>query len=1150
MDPGTRVGNLEVIGVIGRGAFGVVYEARDVLLDRVVALKVLPLQSAEADDAERRRALSEARLTGRVSSPHVVTLFGVHTLGEKALAFEMELVRGGSLERRLNEEPPLAHSEAQRIVQHVAHGLHAVHEAGIIHGDVKPGNVLLDESGTAKLADFGLGRPLPDSAMSSTGQVPAGTPGYMAPEVVMGGGPTLASDVWSLGVLMFRVLAGRPPFGFTNAYELFAAIQNADPAQLPAHVPVRLAKLILQCLSKDPVQRPGDLLAIVRAAEEPPRLMAPVAPAPAGARLPAASPLFGRKNERARLLSLLDEACGGGGRAALLAGEAGIGKTTLAHSLADDAQARHCQWVEIAISPLYGLLRPLLDGLRLERSGTSSREPVESRDQMLWSIEHLLEEMTGRAPLVLVIEDAHQAEVEDLRLLAGLAFRLRTTRTLLLVTYRLRGRGEGSSGGADAGGYRELVGREAFEAIALGGLPAESLLELLEHVGGAPVNHEVSREILHSADGNAFFAAEMLRSLLESGAIAVRDHELAPARGWSGRRLPRRVRDLVTRRFAPLTDDQRDLLDVAAVDGYAFDGDAVAAVLDRPLLDVLRALQRLYRDHSLIAPQRTGYTFAHPLVQEVIYDEAAPVLRRTIHRSLAEHLEKRKGKNRVDPERIGTHWERAGEIERAAPFLLEASTAAYERMEIGRVQDLCRRAGWTPERFSAESVPQHPEAALHFAVCLADGGHYDEAARAFDAIREAARAAGDRELELRAVCKRAKSLYHARGVKALPVEQLQEAARELASPQERGLASYCLALEARSRGDIPRTRELLDEADREYTESAWDAGRSDVLDLRATLASLEGDLEEATRLYAEAARLAERAGRRVNAAISVVNSALAAFQRGDFEGIEPRLYHAIAVFDLEGCTPAAHARLVLSHVLLALGRTNESHELVRQARRRSEETGFTVGEIYAGIAEAQLSLMAGDVNAADAALRQALERADATGFQPARLYSLPIRLELLCLRGQGEAAREAFEQRLDDLRKTPPLIRSETLAGVAEVVLFGLDPRPFTAPHLLDDVNETTLRIVVAAQAWCWPEGGADELEAAAAALLGSGIGQRRETRRLVGHRLRAEALRRRGDYDGARAEGTVALERSRALGHAGHAAAADAWLSGLPEFF
>jgi serine/threonine-protein kinase len=233
-----------------------VVEAYDAVLQRDVAVKFL---RAEAGDTEgRARFLREVRAAASLSHPNVVR---VYDAGEEAgrLFLVTELVRGPSIAAVLKRRGPLTFRQAVLVTDRMLGALAAAHDQGLVHRDVKPSNILIaDDDRTVKLTDFGLAKSLQDAASAVTrpGQV-VGTPMYLAPERSEGRDATPASDLYSLGIVLFEMLVGRPPFKARNLLELAVAHQQAPvPPINRRDVPEALETLMLTALARDPAARP------------------------------------------------------------------------------------------------------------------------------------------------------------------------------------------------------------------------------------------------------------------------------------------------------------------------------------------------------------------------------------------------------------------------------------------------------------------------------------------------------------------------------------------------------------------------------------------------------------------------------------------------------------------------------------------------------------------------------------------------------------------------------------------------------------------------------------------------------------------------------------------------------------------------------
>ncbi|MCE9567603.1 MAG: serine/threonine protein kinase, partial [Planctomycetes bacterium] len=257
------VAGYEVEGELGRGGMGVVYKARQTSLNRVVALKML-LGAGEGTAVAR--FLAEAEAVAAIRHPHVVQVFDFGQSPDGPY-MALEYLPGGTLADRLKGGQRLESRIAAEMFEKVARGLQAAHSQGIIHRDIKPGNVLFDESNEPKVADFGLAKRA-DSDLTRTGAV-MGTPAYMAPEQADGHtrevGPT--ADVWAVGVMLYEALTGQRPFVAARTDELLVKVLMSDPDPLRSRtgsVPRDLDTICLKCLEKEPTRRYQSALALAQ----------------------------------------------------------------------------------------------------------------------------------------------------------------------------------------------------------------------------------------------------------------------------------------------------------------------------------------------------------------------------------------------------------------------------------------------------------------------------------------------------------------------------------------------------------------------------------------------------------------------------------------------------------------------------------------------------------------------------------------------------------------------------------------------------------------------------------------------------------------------------------------------------------------------
>jgi eukaryotic-like serine/threonine-protein kinase len=256
-------GRYRTEALLATGGMGEVWAARDLLLDRAVAVKLLG-RALAGDSRAAERLRREARAAGRLDHPNIARVLdlGEHD-GRPYLV--MELLDGESLAARIDRTGQLPPAEAAGIVAAVADALEAAHQAGVVHRDVKPGNVFLTSSGEVKVLDFGIAWCVNDAALT-TGEL-LGTAAYLAPERVLGHRATPAADIYALGVVLYELLAGHRPFAGDSEVELAMAHVNAAPPLLSEVAPSTPPNLVAAChhaLAKDPTSRPASAAELAR----------------------------------------------------------------------------------------------------------------------------------------------------------------------------------------------------------------------------------------------------------------------------------------------------------------------------------------------------------------------------------------------------------------------------------------------------------------------------------------------------------------------------------------------------------------------------------------------------------------------------------------------------------------------------------------------------------------------------------------------------------------------------------------------------------------------------------------------------------------------------------------------------------------------
>src|SRR6266699_5576769 len=259
-----ELGDYELLEEVGRGGQGVVFRARQKSLNRTVALKVISL-GQWASKAHLKRFRLEAEAAAHLEHPGIVP---IHEVGERdgQCYFSMKFIEGGQLDEVV-KQTPMSIRQAVELIAKVARTVHYAHEHGILHRDIKPGNILLDQKGEPHMKDFGLARLVEsESTVTRTMEV-LGTPSYMAPEQAVGNNAAVSSatDVYGLGAVLYQLLTGQPPFAGGTTYETIKLLLDSEPRQprlLNPKIDRDLSTICLKCLEKDPKRRYASALAL------------------------------------------------------------------------------------------------------------------------------------------------------------------------------------------------------------------------------------------------------------------------------------------------------------------------------------------------------------------------------------------------------------------------------------------------------------------------------------------------------------------------------------------------------------------------------------------------------------------------------------------------------------------------------------------------------------------------------------------------------------------------------------------------------------------------------------------------------------------------------------------------------------------------
>ena len=252
---GKTVSHYKILEKIGSGGMGTVYKAKDTRLDRSVALKFLPPHLSQAEE-EKKRFIHEAKAASALDHPNICSVYEINETEDGQMFIAMACYEGGSLKDRISKDP-LPLEEALDIADQIARGLEKAHQKGIVHRDIKPANILITEDSVVKIVDFGLAKLAGQTKLTKTGST-LGTVAYMSPEQAQAGEVDARTDIWALGVILYEMLTGKPPFSGDYEQAVIYSILNEQPkpvTELRSEVPETLAQIVERALEKDPEKR-------------------------------------------------------------------------------------------------------------------------------------------------------------------------------------------------------------------------------------------------------------------------------------------------------------------------------------------------------------------------------------------------------------------------------------------------------------------------------------------------------------------------------------------------------------------------------------------------------------------------------------------------------------------------------------------------------------------------------------------------------------------------------------------------------------------------------------------------------------------------------------------------------------------------------
>ncbi len=868
-------GRYEIVSELGRGGMGVVYRARDPMLNREVAVKLISSADLTPEIAERFQR--EAQLVAQMDHPGIVPIYDVGQ-HDGSLFFVMPVVEGENLRHQL-WAGSLRLGEVLDIAIQVADALDYSHARGVVHRDIKPENIMVsrqDGSIRVRVMDFGLAHATTESRLTKTGTL-VGTVAYLSPEQVTAHAFDGRSDIYSLGTVLYECLAGEPPFSGEVQSILYRIVHEVPqpPRTLGAEIREELQDIVLQCLQKDPGKRPqraghvSEALRRHRASLQTDEFSRSVVlTASRVIQRPAASAFIGREKEFTELQHRLNAAIGGDCQFAVVAGEPGIGKTRLLEELKKLATARkirvlYGRFVEQDRAFSYqGFCELIQDYFRARDSGSAAERPdfsdlapellslfpllteiselrsaasggstlaaaaaerkAEDRIQIFELLARTLTRIGGGKPLVLILENLHGAEI-SIEALQYVVRRLGPTPTLIVGSYRQT---ETDKRHPLIRMLDSFADDPRFASMTLGPFSPSEHRALIESVaGGSRVSDSLAERLHEATEGNPFFTKELVRSLIDSGGIAKDDSgawNFSKTTAISSDALPATIQQAVEKRIERLPENLRELLSIASVLGRSFDfRDLETLAEDTKDLD--DATEQLLREGMLEEERESRgdrLAFASGIVRDVLYGALSRRRRRSLHRKYAELLEKRY----------------AGRLERVYPDLVHhfsQADVAEKTVEYG-----LKQAQKSLDAFGADDALRAAKTCLEF---LEDEEWTGDPALEGEARLLAARAhrmAGNAEGALR------------EAEAAVKVFEKEKAF-------EKAIAVILFAAEtAWQERRVEETRRWVERGIEASASGGRSGERGKLLSLAATVANLRGEYAKAAGYLAEIERLA------------------------------------------------------------------------------------------------------------------------------------------------------------------------------------------------------------------------------------------------------------------------------------------------------
>jgi serine phosphatase RsbU (regulator of sigma subunit)/serine/threonine protein kinase len=682
------------LGLLGEGGMGLVYRVRDTITQRECALKILSRKIASEEAFLQFK--QEFWYMSRLNHPHIIHVYEYGVLDDQAPYFTMELVPG----QELSDLNRVDVNTAYRVLIQATKALGFIHSRLLVHSDIKPENLRIREDGTLKLMDFGLMQPLGNR---SNGQL-TGTVAYMPPEVPQRGVINESSDIYSLGVVAYELLAGVQPFIGTTILEVLKAHINSEPAPLKtfrSDLPDELIRIVRKMMARDQADRypnSSELLSDLAAASG---LKEALESDEERSSYLSSHVLVGRDSELKVLKDLQAEVNAGTSRAIFVSAPAGVGKSRLIEEFKIHSQLAEIPFAQgicneqgmssyepvvnalnqiLPLTPPLSLLKhgPILAHLlpRLIDQGLEPKPDFDPRNQKIALFESIVEWLREVAAqkkyksLVLFIDDLHWSDLASIDLLNFLIRELGEARVMIMGSFRDDELPPNSP-------LWQTIEEQAAQQLTIlpftPGHVAELIEKMLRHVDYKP---DFIPYFYGATSGNAFFIREMMRYLMEEQLIYRDKATWIIPDSYTEWKLPTSIGDTIQHRLKRLSPEAVALIEMIAVVGKRIELPLLEHLCGSESENLFALLEELIERQFLL---REGdlFLFPHDRVRETLYSSLDTSNKRPIHQSVGEWLEERGEAVSV----LAYHFKNGQDKVKASRYLIEAGEAAPVRME-------------------------------------------------------------------------------------------------------------------------------------------------------------------------------------------------------------------------------------------------------------------------------------------------------------------------------------------------------------------------------------------------------------------------------------------------------------------------------------